>query len=94
LKNGNVTVLSGAGAIVKLTNGSGSQDNTDAGGNVVEGAPYDTSNAFVEGESVYVDANGLLTNVPVSGKAIGKVIKGQGTNDDSVEIELGPNTVE
>ena len=94
LKNGNVTVLTGSGAIVKLYDASVSQDNTDAVGTVVEGAPYDTAIAFVPGEKVYIDANGKFTNVPDAGKAVGIVIKGQGVNDNSVEIELAPVTID
>jgi len=94
LKTGVVTVLMGGGSIVRLMASSASQDNTDAIGNVVEGAPYDTSLAFVEGQRVYIDANGFFTNVAASGAAIGTVTKGQGVNDDSIEIELNPTMVD
>ena len=94
LKNSNVTVLTGAGAVVKLYDGSVSQDNTDAVGTVVEGAPFDTNLVFVAGEKVYIDANGKFTNVLDAGEAVGIVIKGQGVNDNSVEIELAPVTID
>ena len=89
LKNGNTTIISGGG-LVKLTNGSVSQDSTTSTGTVVEGAPYDTSVTFAPGNGVYIAAGGLLTNTGVPGQAIGVVVKGQGTNDDSVEFYMFP----
>lgn len=94
LKNGNLTVISGHGSILKFTDGSASQDNTDPVGNVVEGAPWDTTKVFVAGQKVYIDANGKYTNVVDAGKAVGTVTKGQSVNDNSLEIELAPVTLD
>jgi hypothetical protein len=89
-QNGNATILGGV-CRLKFINGSGSADNTDPNGNVIEGAPYDTTITFNPGDKIYVSAAGLWTNVSGgAGTAKGIVIKGQNTSDDSVEVYFMP----
>jgi hypothetical protein len=89
-QNGNATILSGV-CRLKFINGSGSADNTDPNGNVIEGAPYDTTITFAPGDKIYVNAAGLWTNVSGgAGTAKGIVVKGQSTSDDSVEVYFMP----
>jgi len=89
LKNGNVTIISGDG-LVQVTNGSASQDTTDPVGNIVEGAPYDTTVSFVQGNGVYISATGFLTNTGAAGTAIGTVVKTQDANSGSFDFYLFP----
>ena len=91
-KTGLATILSGV-CRLKFINGSVSQDNTDGNGNTVEGAAYDTSVLFATGDYIYVSSTGKWTNTGSAGAQKGLVIKGQNTNDDSVEVYFFPQIV-
>jgi hypothetical protein len=88
-QNGNATVLGGI-CRLKFVNGSVSADNTDPNGNVIEGAPYDTTITFSPGDHIYINATGFWTNTGTAAQAKGIVVKGQNTSDDSVEVYLMP----
>jgi hypothetical protein len=88
-QNGNATILGGI-CRLKFINGSISADNTDPNGNVIEGAPYDTTVTFAPGDKIFISATGLWTNTGTAGQEKGIVIKGQSTSDDSVEVYMMP----
>jgi hypothetical protein len=86
LKNGNITIIGGNSGKVSLMSSSPSQANTNEQGTTVEGPAFDTTVTFANGDTWYVGAAGLITNVEgTAGTGIGKCTKGQQTNDDSVE---------
>lgn len=91
-QNGNTTVIVPP-AYVRMLNGSLSQDSPLPTGQVVEGAPYDTTQTFLPGELLYIDAAGLWSNqVSTAGKEKGIVTKGNTSADDAVEaIMWGTN---
>lgn len=82
--NGNSTVIVPP-VYARLINGSLSQDSPTPQGQVVEGAPYDTTKTFLPADKLYIDANGLWTNVVDAGKEKGIVTKGNTSADDAVE---------
>ena len=94
LKNGNITVIAGAPKVAFMSS-SPSQANVDpVSGVTAEGAPFDTSVTFANGDKWYIGVAGLITNVTDAGKSIGITTKGQGTNDDSIEGYMDLKTLD
>jgi hypothetical protein len=92
LQNGSATLLTGV-CYLRFINGSVSQDSPTPTGQVVEGAPYNTSLTFNPGDKIYIDANGLWTNVANAGTEKGIVTKGNTGSDDAVEVILFPSNL-
>lgn len=90
--NGNATVVIN-GCYVRMFNGSLQVDSPTPGGDVVEGAPYDTTKTFLPSQRLYIDANGLWTNVVDAGKEKGIVTKGNTAADDAVEAIIFPTNL-
>jgi hypothetical protein len=89
-QNGNATVVVPP-AYVRMLNGSISQD-SPVNGQIVEGAPYDTTISFVPSNLLYIAASGLWSNTGVAGQEKGIVTKGNTSADDAVEaIVWGTN---
>lgn len=61
-QNGKATVVAGASK-VQFMNGSNQVDTTDPAGATIEGAPYDTTQTYVNGQYLYINkTTGLWTN--------------------------------
>jgi len=82
-KNGNVTIIPG-GTKVIFFNGSNSIDVTDEAGNTIEGAPYDTTLTYDEGEYLYINATTALWQNAAVGTAKGIIIKAPTATDSSL----------
>ena len=88
LQNGNAVVVGGASKVV-FFNGSNEQDST-VNGVTVEGAPYDTTLTWANGDYLYVaNATGLWTNVSTSnGTPKGIVVKAPTSTDGTMHAYM------
>jgi len=81
-QNGNTTIVHGASKVV-FFNGSNQIADLDDSGSTVEGAPYNDALTYTPGEYLYIDANGLWSNV-VLGPPRGIITKAPNAQDGNM----------